>query len=391
MAAFRITHWVIMFVACILQVACLSFVLYCSSAGVIGKHPEFTAPFSLIALIIVSTLCVIVFLSFVSYALSPSADAVTFRRWFSRNVRRHASWTRVSNFFGAYGIIIGQASLIILCVLGLSLVLLVGWYAWLVPASVLPELPKSPGIFFAVVTGVIGVAGFMITVRKIKESHNFITNYQSLLDLATKRLTEAQHDVLMFGVTPLHGNVSQGESRLFQKYHRTLMGSLAGNGGMHSNLKVICYKGSPWTDVQADKSPLQLYYEQLEPAAERQKGYDQALSFLDAMRTRIQFERANVRAGGAWAVSQCSHSLLEVVPDATRKFPGYRALITDKTAIVYLPIDIGSPTGGTEHLFEMIGFETQTPYVVEMLRNQHEALWSAFRTEPTSRLEEPGK
>jgi hypothetical protein len=384
MKVLRKRHWLFLIVLTIIQLMCVGLVLYRSTSNGQNQLPELTAPLAIMALSVVSFLCIALFFSIVLFAFSSSEDSSSFRLWFHSRIRQYTSLSRLSNFIASYGTIGRLSALIIVVVLLLSLSLLTGWFIF-IGEDVKPELMKSPGIPFALITGIISIAGFLITINKIKESHNFITNYQQLLDLAATRISTSKH-AYMFCITPLHGNVSQSDSGLYKKFHDQLIAALKGDNGNQCELHIVCYKGSSWTDMQVAKSPLQLYYESLVPVESIKKGYEEALIFLSAMESKIDSQKKLQQADKS-ARPKIAHSLLEVVPTNSKRFPGYRALITDETAIIYLPIDISPPSGdASHHHFEMIGFETSTPYVVEWVKNQFKTLWTTYENDPNSSI-----
>jgi len=374
-------HWITLAILTVLQLVCLAVVLCRSTSGPINASPLILDTIAVIITLIDSGIISILFLSIVLFAFHPSHQADEFRRAFHGSVQRSVWLSRAATFVANYGRQMSLALVFVIVTLVASLILLFLWFQH-VGTEFRPELLKSTGILFAIVTACISLTGFMITIRKVKESHNLVTNYQQLLDLATRRIQGAR-ELWLLGVTPLHGNVSQRDSRIFQKYRESLRRARDGDGTKTCTLRILCYKGEAWNEEANAKAPLQRYYEELEPAAVRRIAHEEAWLFLRAIRELVGAARTKVAEG---LEPGCTDSLLEVVPDQGHALPSYRALVTDQSAIIYLPIDI-RPTAehDSQHHFEMIGFETNVDYVVEWIKHQFDLLWQEFSRLPGSR------
>jgi hypothetical protein len=241
-----------------------------------------------------------------------------------------------------------------------------------------PRLASDAGTFFAMALGIVTLTGFFITIGQIRERYNLITNYEELFAATANRLQKAlstteleDKEIWFVGVTPLNGNASFRGSALLKRYLAKLDSAVGRPGDQSCSLRLLCYRGDEWNDNEAEKSPLQRYYHRLEHGKD---AFEEAFSFIKRIRNSVTYW--NSESITDRQAQTHIHRMLEIVPNECSKFPSYRAVVTSKWAIVYVPVLSGEVMeGGEKSHFQMIGFETSVDTVVHWIRHQFEEAW----------------
>ncbi|MBC8217764.1 MAG: hypothetical protein H8E73_04810 [Planctomycetes bacterium] len=230
---------------------------------------------------------------------------------------------------------------------------------------------RSPGVVFAMFMASITIIGFSHTVKKIIESNYLITNYQLLLHTARNMISEATKEeyarIRMICVTPCHGNYSERRTKAYTKYLDQIT-AISERTANNAYFDLICYDAADWSTDEANKSPLQKFYEQYEESDLRTAAFEEAEGFLadlESQRGKDEKQQINRRR----------HTHDMTLAQERAHLPSYRLLLTTNAAICYFPVDMSIkslPADNTQHheqirRVEMLGFTTRVGYIVDWL------------------------
>lgn len=228
----------------------------------------------------------------------------------------------------------------------------------------------SPGTIFVLLMAIFTVLGLLITITRIHEITSRITRYDELLIRAAKLLRDEikeSHNgprvVRMVCTTPLHGNLTEGPTGYYKEY----------KGAIHlAQQKLVLHV------LHQPIQELEVFYDGFWKAGrfaehDAKNALDETVRFLKDLNDTSDLRQRAKEIGhqNTLPVHSTSHLWSEI---------GYRLLLSDKRAIFYVPLflpfestsqdtydQLESPHFQKTARVEMIGFESEDPFVVGQL------------------------